>query len=101
MSGAAGSRQGWAVAAFVDTANVKRNINQPASDTVAVAGAPLPIGTLLPNSRTYTGGGFGLRINNSRGYTLSADVAWRMGTQRAQSDVQRNPTAWLRASFAL
>ena len=95
------SRQGWAVAAFVDTANVKRNINQPASDTVAVAGAPLPIGTLLPNSRTYTGGGFGLRINNSRGYTLSADVAWRMGTQRAQSDVQRNPTAWLRASFAL
>ena len=75
---------------FLDGAKVNRFHNQPASDVGAN-------GVLLPNQRNLYGAGIGLRIGAENNFALVADLAWRVGSDASQSDVDRSPRVWLHA----
>lgn len=72
----------WQVSAFVDTGHVTFNKRPWA------AGA---------NSRTLSGAGIGLSAALPRQWYLKASLAWKLGSQRAISDVDRSPRVWLQA----
>jgi hypothetical protein len=73
---------------FLDGARVDRFQNQPASDVGAS-------GVLLPNRRNLYGAGIGFRIGAENNFALIADLAWRVGNEVSQSDVDRAPRAWI------
>lgn len=72
----------WQASAFIDTGRVRFN------KKTWTAGA---------NKRTLSGAGVGLSAALPRNWYLKATLAWRLGSQRAVSDADRSPRAWLQA----
>ena len=80
------------LAAFVDGAHVKRfNKQNPTFDVDPVTFQP------NDNERTFWGGGVGVRVGRAGDFSVSADFAWRMGSEIPKSDVPRHPQFWMRA----
>jgi hemolysin activation/secretion protein len=76
----------WQVSAFVDTGHVTFN------KSAWTAGA---------NSRTLSGAGIGLTAALPRDWYFKAGLAWKLGSQRAISEVDRSPRVWLQAGSSL
>ncbi|MCC6534187.1 MAG: ShlB/FhaC/HecB family hemolysin secretion/activation protein [Burkholderiales bacterium] len=79
------------LAAFIDGAHVRRYKSpNPAFDIDPV--------TFLANDnrRTLWGTGLGVRLGRAGDYSLSADFAWRIGSEQPKSDVPRHPSFWIR-----
>jgi hemolysin activation/secretion protein len=72
----------WQVSAFLDTGHVTFNKRAWA------AGA---------NSRTLSGAGIGISATLPPQWYLKASLAWKLGSQRPTSDVDRSPRVWLQA----
>ena len=80
------------LAAFVDGAQVRRFKSHNASFDIDPA-------TFEPNDndRTFWGAGVGIRIGRAGDFSVSADFAWRLGSETPKSDVGRHPQFWMRA----
>nr|WP_320147448.1 ShlB/FhaC/HecB family hemolysin secretion/activation protein [uncultured Anaeromusa sp.] len=72
------------LAAFVDHGHVTLNKN-----TWTGAGG---------NTRTLSGAGLGLILSRPGDYSLRLDYAWKLGSETAQSDTDKNGRFWFRAS---
>ena len=72
----------WQATAFVDTGHVTF------SKAAWAAGA---------NSRTLSGAGIGLNAALPHDWYLKASLAWKLGSQRPVSDVDRSPRVWVQA----
>lgn len=72
----------WQATAFVDTGHVTFN------KAAWAAGA---------NSRTLTAAGIGFNAALPHDWYLKASLAWKLGSQRATSDVDRSPRVWVQA----
>lgn len=75
---------------FFDGAKVTRFRTQPLSDLDQG-------GVLRPNRRTLYGAGVGIRIGSENNFAVVMDLAWPLGNETSQSDVDRNPRAWVHA----
>ena len=54
----------------------------------------------INNKRKLQGAGLGLTLGKEGDYTFRASVAWRVGNDKPQSDVDRAPRVWVQASKA-
>jgi hemolysin activation/secretion protein len=80
------------LAAFVDGAHVRRFKSQNAAfDLDPVSFEP------NDNERTFWGAGVGVRVGRAGDFSVSADFAWRLGSETPKSDVGRHPQFWMRA----
>ncbi len=80
------------LAAFVDGAHVRRFKSHDSTFDVDPE-------TFEPNEndRTFWGAGVGIRVGRVGDFSLSADFAWRIGSELPKSDVPRHPQFWMRA----
>lgn len=86
---------GLELTAFVDAARVRRNVTQIITNVDEnIRGTP------IANWRSFAGGGVGVRLAGAARYSVSADVAWRIGSERAQSDINRSATVWVRGAIS-
>lgn len=72
----------WQLAAFMDRGHV--TLNKDAWTTGL-------------NSRTLTDAGLGLNVAVAQDWFLKGSVAWKVGSERPVSDVDRSPRAWFQA----
>jgi len=80
------------IAGFIDGARVRRYTDpNPTFDLDTVTFQP------NENQRTLWGAGVGVRWGRAGDFSLSADFAWRVGSEPAKSDVLRHPNFWMRA----
>jgi hemolysin activation/secretion protein len=80
------------LAAFVDGAQVRRfKAPNPTFDVDPTTFEP------NENDRTLWGAGVGVRIGRVGDFSVSADFAWRIGSELPKSDVSRHPQFWMRA----
>ncbi|MGU7784560.1 ShlB/FhaC/HecB family hemolysin secretion/activation protein [Burkholderia sp. PU8-34] len=73
----------WQVAAFIDRGHVRVN-KEP--------------WTASSNTRTLTGAGIGLNVNEGRDWAIKMSVAWRLHSDPPTSDSDRSPRAWVQAT---
>lgn len=69
--------------AFLDNGHVTLNKNQVSTGS---------------NSRTLTGAGLGMVFNRPGDYSVRLDYAFKVGSESAQSDTDKNGRFWVRAS---
>ncbi|MPZ43793.1 MAG: hypothetical protein GEV05_10380 [Betaproteobacteria bacterium] len=80
------------LAAFVDGAQVRRfKSPNPTFDVDPATFEP------NENDRTLWGAGVGIRVGRVGDFSVSADFAWRIGSELPTSDVPRHPQFWMRA----
>jgi hemolysin activation/secretion protein len=85
-------RSNVTLAAFVDGAHVRRfKSPNPSFDVDPETFEP------NENDRTFWGAGVGIRVGRVGDFSLSADFAWRIGSELPKSDVPRHPQFWMRA----
>jgi len=72
------------LAAFLDNGHVALNKN--AWDTS------------VTNNRTLTGAGLGIIFSRPDDYSVRIDYAWKLGSEAAQSDIDKSGRLWIRGS---